>query len=152
VLDRELGAIGDQLLLCLERMRLLDMAHSWSLSTHQQYQGKLSHTRRFESSHPGLNVLCSTPTVQPSNGVEIPLMWAEEEYSLRENQATQNKRDFSGRVSYGTIRQLRSAVSQYYTVNLLNTHSGRGAQRATLPEPTHAIASARNGVHASSCW
>lgn len=124
VLDRELGALGDHRLLGLERMRLLDLAHSWSVRTHVQYQAKMKYVRNFERLHPGLVILRTPEPVHPSRGSEIPLMWAEEAYSLRPSTARAGRLDPSAHVSYGTIRQLRSAVSQFYTISMLSEQSG----------------------------
>ena len=111
VLGRELGHRGDTWLLQLERMRTLDMISHWSTDTTNLYQGKIRQVRRFEAAHPGLQVLRSTTLVAPPHGAEIPTMWAELDASVARLRAR-------GRLPertpvYGTIRQLRSAVSQY---------------------------------------
>ena len=56
VLDRELTGVEDWKLLCYERMRILDIAHSWSLGTHKQYQGKLNFVAAWDS-HFGMKIL-----------------------------------------------------------------------------------------------
>lgn len=111
VLGRELGHKGDAWLLQLERMRTLDMISHWSTDTTSRYQGKIRQVRRFEAAHPGLKVLTSTPLEAPPCGAEIPTMWAELDASVLRLKAR-------GRLPertpvYGTIRQLRSAVSQF---------------------------------------
>ena len=125
VLGRELGHPGDIRLLRLERMRTLDLAHNWSLATHQQYQTKLRFVQAFETKHAGLRVLRKTPLLAPPSGPEIALMWAEEEYSLRPSTGRGKPNRGQDPVSYATIRQLRSAVSQYAAWDLMVTHSGK---------------------------
>jgi hypothetical protein len=49
VLGCELTSTTDGHLLALERMRILDMAHSWSAGTHSTYQSKLSIIRDFKA-------------------------------------------------------------------------------------------------------
>jgi hypothetical protein len=119
VLGRELGLLGDSELLLLERMRIIDIAHSWSPGTHTQYQSKLTYVQGFEARHPGLNILSLFHPPTPPTGPTIPLMWAEEAYSLR----LSNRRD-NLPVTYGTVRQLRAAVSQYHRTGLINGHTG----------------------------
>jgi hypothetical protein len=119
VVRRELGLLGDNELLLLERMRIIDIAHSWSPGTHLQYQSKLAYVRGFEARHPGLNILSLAHPLAPPAGPTIPLMWAEEAYSLR----LSNRRD-NLPVTYGTVRQLRAAVSQYHMTGLINGHTG----------------------------
>jgi hypothetical protein len=119
VVDRELGALGDKELLLLERMRIIDIAHSWSPGTHVQYQSKLGYLRLFERRHPGLHILSALAPPRPPSGPVIPLMWAEEAYSLK-----QSNRRGDARVTYGTIRQLRAAASQFHMTGLINGHTG----------------------------
>jgi hypothetical protein len=108
VLDRELGGPNDGTLLQLERMRVLDMAHAWTKGTYSTYSSKLSYLQRFESLH-GL-VLLSEPRVdRPPNTRAISLMWAELAYSLK----TVTKGGVGRPISFGTIRQLRSAAAQH---------------------------------------
>jgi hypothetical protein len=92
-------------------MRVLDMAHSWSLGTHKQYQGKLDFVSRWDSRY-GTRILQTSRLLKPPCGPEIPLMWLQEEYSLRPSPLRKLAQDLVG-VSVTTIRQFRSAVSMY---------------------------------------
>ena len=113
VLDRELRFKTDHALLCLERMRLLDLAHSWSKGTHRSYQGKLRQVREFERAF-RVSILHWAAPSKPFSGFVIPLMWCQEAYSLRPASGRRARDDAIG-VSYDAIRQIRSAVSQFYT-------------------------------------
>jgi hypothetical protein len=119
VVDRELGALGDKELLLLERMRIIDIAHSWSPGNDVQYQSKLGYLRLFERRHPGLHILSALAPSWPPSGPVIPLMRAEEAYSLK-----QSNRRGDARVTYGTVRQLRAAASQFHMTGLINGHTG----------------------------
>lgn len=113
ILGRELTGPLDQPLLCLERMRILDMASYWARSTHSTYQGKLRQIRRFEETFDLRHaILRPTPLDRPPGGPEIPLMWCQEAYSLRPSTKAYD-RDVDIRVSFSAIRQFRSAASQY---------------------------------------
>jgi len=57
ILDRELHGKADFVLLILERMRMIDVAHKWAPKTHIRYQGKLRFLQRFQSRFPGLSIL-----------------------------------------------------------------------------------------------
>lgn len=92
-------------------MRIIDMAHSWSLGTHKQYQGKLSFVANWDDTY-GTNILRTLPLLKPPCGPEIPLMWLQEDYSLRPSPLRKLAQDFVG-VSVTTVRQFRSAVSMY---------------------------------------
>lgn len=117
VLQRELsGTVSDQTLLCLERARLIDMAHKWAAGTHKQYQGKLRMIRRFESSF-DLPILCSQCPSAPPRDPSIPLMWVQQHYSLRPGRY----KDSNGKplpLNFTTVRGLRSAAQQYYAWDL----------------------------------
>ena len=109
--SRELGHPGDRWLLQLERMRLLDMAHSTAPSTLMGYQSHLRKIRRFERTHAGLRVLPTTALRHPPVGPTVTLAWVELDTSVRVLPA---------RGSWGTrtpvfnsVRQIRSAVSNY---------------------------------------
>jgi hypothetical protein len=110
MLDRELTGVTDWKLMCFERMRVLDMAHCWSADTHSKYQGKLCAFAQFESEY-DLRVLRPTPLLCPPDGAGIGLMWMMESYSLRQSRFSST--DEVGPLSNATVRQLRSAMSQY---------------------------------------
>lgn len=98
-------------------MRMLDMAHSWSAGTHDQYQLKLNAIRRFEKGYQGVVVLRQTPLSRPPNGSEVTLAWVQEKYSLRSGKKGEP-------VTFGTIRQLRSAASQYFAWDMMVSRPG----------------------------
>jgi hypothetical protein len=118
VSQRELTGSSDWHLLCFERMRLIDMAHYWSKRTHDTYQGKLRVIRTFEASY-DTRVLRSTPLLCPPHGREIPLMWCQEAYSLRHSPSKRHEDPALSTLAFSTIRQLRSAASQFLTWDLI---------------------------------
>lgn len=109
VLQRELIQPRDRRLMALERMRIIDLAHHWSLRTHISYQQRLLHLQRFTSLHgiPGLKVSHIT---HPPHGWDILLMWAQEDHSLRHTST-------SGPPRFGTVRQLRSAMAYFFALD-----------------------------------
>ena len=112
VLGRELTSPGDQQLLVLERIRMIDIACSWSSSTHTNYQSQLRHIRRFERKH-GLTVLHTPKLLRPSSAAIIPMQWYMESHSLR--LATHSSRDMRpAPIAFGSVRSLRSATAQFY--------------------------------------
>lgn len=110
VLGRELCTLRDLSLMALERMRILDLVHHWTKGTYVSYQGKLSLVRRFEQEF-GVSILPSAQLRHPSTDPIIPLMWCQEAYSLQPGSSRSSKPG----VSFGSIRQIRSAVSQHMT-------------------------------------
>jgi hypothetical protein len=61
-------------LLMLERMRLIDMAHTWDSSTLQgtsRYLGRLSN---FGQKY-GIEIFPKAPITQPPRSAVIPLLW-----------------------------------------------------------------------------
>jgi hypothetical protein len=127
VLQRELHGLHDWQLMCLERMRILDIAHAWALGTHSQYQSKFRVLQQFGRAF-SLPFFGAPTLVMPPRHREIPLMWAHEFYSLvRSPSARNNDLPVSERptITHGTIRQLRSAAAQYESLTLLITEPGR---------------------------
>lgn len=112
IVRRELHAPTDVGLLCLERMRVLDMMSYWTQSTHSTYQSKLNIIHRFEQ-HFDVDILTPTPLSRPPSGPEIPLMWCLEAYSTRASPRPKETGIFVS-LQYNTIRQLRSAASQFW--------------------------------------
>ena len=90
-------------------MRILDMAHHWSAGTNKTYQTKLGAIHRFEKDF-GIEgaILRARDIDRPPNSSDIPLMWCQEAYSLRKPNG-----ETDATVRYGTVRQLRSATSQF---------------------------------------
>lgn len=113
VARRELHAPTDLGLLALERMRILDMMSYWAKGTHDTYQSKLNIVHRFEQ-HFDVSILTPTQLDRPPCGPEIPLMWCLEAYSTRTSSRSKEDGIFVA-LQYDTIRQLRSAASQFWT-------------------------------------
>lgn len=129
-LGRELRNTGqDTSLLMLERMRMIDQASAWDPATLQGYQLHLKRLRRFEQKH-GVSALPSTPLTSPPVSPAIPIMWAQQQYTL---ETPRRSHPTSGdRISYGTARALRSAASAFFTYDLQVSYPGqamRDAQR-----------------------
>ena len=128
MLGRELtrGA-RDRTLLMLERMRLVDQAHSWAKSTLGNYQSGLLRIRRFEENF-GVVALRGTPLLHPPASPAIALMWAQQQYCL---EMTRNPRAGESEfVTFDTSRMLRSAASYFYTWDLQIAYPGRAMRDA----------------------
>jgi hypothetical protein len=118
MVDRELTGPSDWKLMCFERMRILDMAHYWAVGTHAKYQGKLNAISRFERDFELEQcILRPTPLLRPPTGADIGLMWMMESYSLRTTPLRGT--DEMQLLSNATVRQLRSATSQYCAWDLM---------------------------------
>ena len=130
VLGRELSLATDVRLVCLERMRLLDLFHGWASSTHSLYQSKLRQIRQFEQRHSLIILPRDGPAVPPATP-DIPLAWCQEALLIPVDPSS------SSTVSYNTARQLRSAASQYLALHslLCNPSSYFDSQRRLLLQP-----------------
>ena len=117
-LGRELTKLDDILLLMLERVRLLDIISSWAKGTHATYKSKLNVIKQFETTF-SVPVLEPSPLLEPKSGPEIPLMWCQLWYSLRHT-TKKYDRDVHLPISFGTVRALRSAASQWLALDALN--------------------------------
>jgi hypothetical protein len=108
VLGRELTwTFGDMQLLMLERMRLVDMAHTWASSTLQgtaRYLGRLSNLGQKY----GIELSPKAPITQPPRSAVIPFLWGVLEYTL------QTSRKKGGGIKYNTARSLQSEASAYH--------------------------------------
>jgi len=111
VLGRELQTRSDAYLLSLERMRILDVAHSWSPGSYHTYQPYLRAVVKFETDW-HVNILRVNPPVSPPDDPIIPLMWCHESYGLRPGRKGQLQQA-DPQVSFATVRQLRAAVAQW---------------------------------------
>jgi hypothetical protein len=146
VLDRELrDDASDRSLLMLERIRLIDMCHNWALGTHTQYQGKLKILRGFETTF-GVSVLKATVLDRPPSPPAIPIMWAQQQYSLRPGRA-RGSEPAPACITFASVRGLRSAANQYFSWNLQvsnpETAMNETASRAVLTPgclPTDSLA------------
>lgn len=124
VLNRELSARSDAYLLSLERMRILDVAHSWAPGSYKTYQPYLRAVAQFEGNW-GVNILQVDPPRYPPRDSVIPLMWCHESYGLRPGRRGL-RQDPDQRVSFSTVRQLRAAVAQWQSWTSAITTPGQG--------------------------
>jgi hypothetical protein len=72
----------------------------------------------------GVPILRRTPLAAPPTSPAIPLMWAQEAYSLR---LSPGRRDVGGTslfVKFATVRQLRSAASHFFSWDTLVARPG----------------------------
>jgi hypothetical protein len=99
-------------------MRLIDMASYWSKQTHETYQGKIKVIRAFELDF-DVPVLSATPLEKPPNGRKTPLVWCQEAYSLWHSPNKRNEYPKLSTLAFSTIRQLRSAASQFLTWDMM---------------------------------
>ena len=113
VLGRELTGPHDEHLLCYERIRVLDMAHYWAIGTHQTYQLRLRMLQRFETKYEA-TILQTTRLQYPPHSPDIPLMWAQIAYGLRQGSPRRQTNLEPPRLAFSTIRSVRSAASQFY--------------------------------------
>ncbi len=125
MVKRELGHPGDPWLLRLERMRILDMMHSWSVGTTGNYQAKLGQLMTFEAAHPGLDFMRTPTSLTPSKGREIGIMWAQLHHSVIPL-TKPGRRPPGSTPTYGALRQLRSAAGQYLGWNAIHAQPNRG--------------------------
>jgi hypothetical protein len=103
-------------------MQIIDMAHSWSRGTpHSTYQSQLRQVHRFEQ-HIGHTFLNATVLLAPPVDMSIPLMWAQEFCSLQTTGPHSSCPDAP--LAFGSIRPLRSAVSQFQAWDLMVGHPG----------------------------
>lgn len=98
----------------LERIRIIDMACTWSKNTHSSYQTQFNHIRDFQLRF-GVEILKLDPPPRPPiKG--IPLMWCMELNSTKFGRHPSRDMELAN-VSFGTVRALRSAVAQFYQVH-----------------------------------
>lgn len=113
VLQRELRDGRDQHLLGLERMRILDIAHSWAPGSFKSYQPYLRAVGNFQAEW-GITILDEPKLPHPPRDRVIPLMWCQEAYSLRPGRRRKGlEPEEPDQVAFATVRQLRSAVAHH---------------------------------------
>jgi hypothetical protein len=119
-------------------MRLLNMAHHWSVGTHTTYQSKLCIVRKFEDRY-GINIILPTPLLWLPHGVDIPLMWCQEAYSLWLSPAKRSE-GTNMNLAFLTVQQLCSAVSQFLIWDMMVATPGAfmDQQRRVLQLPCRA--------------
>lgn len=118
---------ADYSLLMMERMWMVDTMNSLAIGTHKAYQGKLNYLRAFEKQK-GLEgqVLPTTPVDAPPALALIPLMWAQQQYSLQMSRWKKKiTMDDEARVSFASSRDLRSAASLHHKIDLQAAYPGR---------------------------
>jgi hypothetical protein len=105
-------------------MRLIDMDHNWAFGTHKSYQSKLRILGDFERSFQ-VPILQPKSLEHPPRSPSIPLMWAQECYSLYPARWKRYSNAPSNTVVFGSIRGLRSSASQLYALELLTANPDR---------------------------
>ena len=112
-LGRELDALSpeDILLLKLERMRMIDVAHAWAPTTLQNACRSLRRTNNFFSSHniPSLHQQLHLPALDhPPLDVSITIFW-----SMIHHTTFPSSRSHGAAPSWNTARSQRSTLSLY---------------------------------------
>lgn len=111
--DRELHGRHDWRLICLERMRIIDMANYWSQGSIKTYTSKMSAILRFEQIF-GVTIFPPIKILRPPTGKSIALMWVQEFHSLQHKPKIRDPHSDT-HVSFGTVRQIRSAAAHRLT-------------------------------------
>jgi hypothetical protein len=70
----------------------------------------------------GVTVLPVSALICPPHGPSIPLMWAQERYSLYPARWKQNSDTSTATVVWNTIQALRSAAGHFFALDLLTAH------------------------------
>lgn len=92
-------------------MRIIDMANNWALGTLGTYSSKIKALKRFEHTF-GVSILRTPVLTAPPNHEVIPLMWLQEQHSLRSAPKARDPNAVTT-VTFGTVRAFRSAASQH---------------------------------------
>jgi hypothetical protein len=148
--DRELHGRQDWRLLCLERMRIIDMANYWSQGSIKTYASKIIAITRFERIF-GIQILPSVTLRRPPTGQSIAIMWVQEFHSLRKRPTTRDPHSES-HVSFGTVRQIRSAAAHRLTWQQIITdpdHSFLDTRRKLIKTPVRQTDSTSNTLFAA---
>ena len=95
---------SDCYLMCLERVRLLDIAWSWARGTHRTYQTQFNFIQKFEADFT-VSVLASSFPLAPPSSPDIALAWRMEHCALHQVRAL-SRGCCPAPVSYSTVRQL----------------------------------------------
>ena len=115
MLNRELRPTSvDVALLMLERMRMIDVGHSWATGTLAKYGNSLARLQRF-SDWSGVPTLVPTVLLRPPVSPGVSIMWAQLQHSVQPTAKGVT-------VTYGVARRLRSAASAYYQNDLAAAH------------------------------
>ena len=120
-------------LLMLERMRQLDILHTWAEGTMGVYASKLRRVRQFEDRFQ-VEVLTTTTLLRPPTSSAIPLMWAQLHHSLDPGKSK------DGHVTFSTSRGMRSAGSLFYQMDAQIAFPGqaiREKKKCALCPPGH---------------
>jgi hypothetical protein len=103
-------------------MRMINIANRWAANNFARYKYAIQWIRRFEKKF-GVVILVPTKLFAPAVTPSIPLQWAHQDYMLHVPKAG-HVRD-ANRVAANTARGIRSAVSQYYDLDLQVAHPGK---------------------------
>jgi hypothetical protein len=111
----------DTVLLMLERAWLIDLTNHWARGTLKTYQSKFNIIDDFVTNlH--VSVLTPSPLLYPPNGDAIPLMWAQDRYSLYPAEWHRRNSTLLDPIKFGSIRAIRSAASHFWMWDLLLAH------------------------------
>lgn len=117
-LGRELHrSVPDLCLLMLERMRMIDNLSFWAKTTLQKYGPYLRYLHRF-GTHFGVRPLQPSLLSAPPRSPSVSLQWALLYYSLRTKKGKDGE---VHRIGFNTTRQIKSAASMYYVLDMQDT-------------------------------
>jgi hypothetical protein len=131
-------------------MRIIDMANYWSQGSMKTYSSKLTALSRFEKTFE-VAVFHPLSIVRPPTGQSIPLMWAQEFHSIQRRPQSRDPHADT-HVSFGTIRQIRSAAAQQLIWQHIITnpdHAFLDQRRKLILTPVRPTDSASNTMFAA---
>ena len=117
--NRELVSSDTQLTMS-ERMRLLDIISHWAKGTHDTNSSKIRVIQNFKQRF-SVQILRPAPLQQHPMDHSISLMWCQQLYSLQHSSSKYDK-DVAVPLAFNTIRALRSAASQYMTLDDISVY------------------------------
>ena len=100
----------------LERMRMIDCLSFWAKGTLMKYGTHLRYLQRF-GNHFGVRPLQLSVLLAPPTSPTVALQWAELYYSLRTKRGKDGE---THRIGFNTLRQIKSAASLYYVLDMQN--------------------------------
>ena len=116
-LGRELTrSANDTELLMLERARMIDVANNLAASTWRGYQSSFRRFLDFQSRHPGITILRTTPLDHPSDSPAIPAAWSQQAHVLEKPRG--HHPNSTEQVSFDTARKARSALTAWFRADL----------------------------------
>lgn len=116
----------------------------------KNYTSKIATLSRFETIF-GVQVFPPIVLARPPTGQSIPLMWAQEFHSIQRSSRSQDPNSDT-HLSFGTIRQIRSAAAQQLTWQHIVTnpdHAFLDQRRKLIMAPVRATDSVSNTAFAA---